>query len=209
MQNHRAAVMRRLSDPDFQATLVNKSIGLVLIMALLVVAFLIHDAYVWANPPKTKIYVFDGKNPPRPVAALDSPIVDDTELLNWTVSSVLAPYNINYHDYREQTAAAARHFSKNGWQSFADSYLKSGNFAEIEKAMLLCYAQQQHAAIVSRTSLVAGALAYEIQFPLTQTCQNTNQQSTQNLIMSATVVRVNDDAFPDGLAIDRLVATAH
>jgi intracellular multiplication protein IcmL len=208
MQNAQAAIMRRLSDPDFQATLVNRIIALVIGMAALVVAFIIHDAYVWTHPPAPKYFFLDGKHPPRPATALDSPIVDDTELVEWTVKSVLAPYNVNYHDYPAQLNTAGRHFTTNGWNTFATSYIKNGNFEELKKAMLLCYAESQRAAIIRQSTVVNGALAYEIQFPLVQTCQNTNQQSTQNLMMTAVVVRTNDDNHSDGLAIDQLVAQA-
>ena len=77
MQNDRAAIMRRLSDPDFQASLVNKSIALVLGMAAIIVAFVIHDIYIWMNPPTPRYFYIDGENPPRPATPLTSPIVDD------------------------------------------------------------------------------------------------------------------------------------
>ena len=44
MENQRAAVARKLSDPDFQASLVNKSLGLVMGLCVLLAAFVIHDA---------------------------------------------------------------------------------------------------------------------------------------------------------------------
>ena len=59
------------------------------------------------------------------------------------------------------------------------------------------------------STVVDGALAYEVQFPLVQTCQNTQQQNTQNLMVTAMVVRTNSDDHPDGLAVDQLVASAH
>jgi intracellular multiplication protein IcmL len=206
MQNQHAAIMRRLSHPDFQASLVIRCIGLVIAMAILLTGFAAHDAYVWTHPPQPKYFFIDGRHPPRPVLALDNPIMDDQQLLDWTVRSVLAPYNVNYHDYPVQLNAAGRAFTTNGWSSFANSYITNGNFAELQKAMLLCYAQAQRAALVSRSMVIGGVLAYEIQFPIVQTCQNSQQASTQNLMMTATVVRTDDDNHPDGLAIDQLVA---
>ena len=99
MTNHDAAVTRRLSDPDFQAVLVNRCLALTLGIAALLGVSLIHDAYVWLNPVEPRYFFVDGKNPPRPVVALDSPIVSDTELLEWTVEAVLAPYNVDYQNY--------------------------------------------------------------------------------------------------------------
>src|SRR5208283_281182 len=92
MKNQTAAVTRRLSDPDFQASLVSRCLALTLGMGALLALALAHDAIVWLNPVQPRYFFVDGKNPPKPVVALDSPIVDDTELLEWTVKAILAPY---------------------------------------------------------------------------------------------------------------------
>ena len=76
----------------------------------------------------------------------------------------------------------------------------------MKRARLLCHAQSQRAAVIHQTSYVQGALAYQIQVPITQTCENVNQTSSNNLMITALVIRTNDDDHPDGLAIDQLVA---
>ena len=206
MQNQSAAVTRRLSDPDYQTRLVSYSLALNLGMALLVATMAMHATYVWLHPPKPQYFFVDGKTPPRPAVALDSPIVDDTELLQWTVKALLATYSVNYHDYPEQLNAAGRRFSVNGWNSFAAAYMKGGNLDAMKRGRMLCYAQVSRAALINQTSVVAGRLSYEIQFPLVQTCQNTQQESTSNMMLIATVRRTDSQDHPDGLVVDRLIA---
>ena len=206
MQNQSAAVARRLSDPDYQARIVSRSMALNLGMALLVAAMAAHATYVWLIPPKPQYFFVDGRTPPRPAVALDSPIVDDSELLQWTVRAVLATYNVNYHDYPEQLNVAGRRFSINGWNSFAAAYMKGGNLDAMKRGRMLCYAQVPRAALINQTSVVAGRLSYEIQFPLVQTCQNTQQESSSNMMLVATVLRTESQDHPDGLVVDRLVA---
>lgn len=210
MQNQRAAVSRRLSDPDFQGSVVRLCLLAAAAMAAAEVAHLAHDAYAWTHPPASRYFRVDGKNPPQPMVALDSPIMDDNELLQWTVKWVLAPYNVNYHDFPQQLNTAGRHYTQNGWNSFAAAYIQGGNFEAMKRAHLLCYAQAQRAAVIRQTKLVAGRLAYEVQLPIVQTCENTNQQSSQNLLLTALVIRTDDEqAHSDGLAIDQLVAQAY
>ena len=206
MTNHDAAVTRRLSDPDFQAALVNRCLALTLGIAALLGVSLIHDAYVWLNPVEPRYFFVDGKNPPRPVVALDSPIVSDTELLEWTVEAVLAPYNVDYQNYAVELNTASRRFTVKGWNTFANSYVAQGNFDELKRARLLCHAQAQRAAVIHQTGFAAGALAYQVEVPVIETCENVNQTSTSNLLITALVVRTNSDDHPDGLAIDQLVA---
>ena len=209
MRNQKAAIAERLSDPDFQGKLVNRCIGLTMVMAGLVSVSLLHDAYQWTHPVLPRYFFVDGKHAPRAAVALDSPIVDDPELLDWTVKSVLAPYNVDYYNYPVELNTASRRFTLRGWNTFAQSFISQGNFEELKRARLLCHAQSQRAAVIHQTSFVQGALAYQIQFPMTQTCENANQTSSNNMVVTAMVIRTNDDDHPDGLAIDQLVASPH
>ncbi|VFU17628.1 Intracellular multiplication protein IcmL (plasmid) [Methylocella tundrae] len=208
MQNQNAAIMRKLSDPDFQASLVNRSLGLVTGLSVLLGAFVIHDAWIWTHPPTPKYFIVDGKSAPRAMTAVDSPIVNDAELLDWTVKAVLAPYNVNYHDYPLELNTAGRRFTTNGWSTFAGSYIKSGNFEAMKKGMLLCFAQAQRSAVIVDSKIVGGALAYRVQVPIVQTCQNTNEANTQRMMLTALVVRTNAEDHPEGLQIEQLVAVA-
>jgi intracellular multiplication protein IcmL len=208
MKNSEAAIMRRLTDPDFQAALVNRSLVLVLGMAGILAASLVHDAWVWTHPPAPIYFRVDGTHAPVQLTPLDSPIIDDTQLLDWTVRSVLVAYNVNYHDYPTQLNTASRHFTPHGWNTFAGSYIATGNLDELKRAMLLCYADSQRAAIITGSREVNGVLHYDIEFPIIQTCQNTQMQTTQNLVMKVVVVRINDLDHVDGVAIDQLVAVA-
>ena len=207
MKNTRAAITRRLSDPDFQGQLVTKCLGLTLGMATLVAVSLIHDAYVWMNPVKPLFFISDGKGFTRPLTPVDSPIIGDTELLEWTVQAAVAPYNVDYFNYAKELNTASRRFTVRGWNTFASSYVGQGNFDELKRARLLCHAQSQRAAVIHQTSYIQNALAYRVQVPIVQTCENVNQTSTNILMVTALVVRTNAEDHPDGLAIDQLVAT--
>src|SRR5260370_41349473 len=121
MRNHHAAVTRRLSDPDFQGSLVTRCLALTLGMGALLAVSLIHDAYVWMNPIEPRYFFVDGKNPPRPAVALDSPVVDDTELLESTVRAVLPPYNVDFFNDPVERDTAARRFTAMCWNTFPNS----------------------------------------------------------------------------------------
>jgi len=206
MQNQDNAVSPRLDDPDFQASLVRRCIALTIGMMALLGVSLLHDGYVWMNPPKPIIVRYDGRNPPQPMVVLTNPIMDDTELLQWAVKAVLAAYAVNYHDYAEQLNTAGRRFTANGWNSFATVYTKTGNLDAMKRARLTCFAQAQRAALIREVKVLRGRLAYDVQFPMLQTCQNTQMESTKRLMMTALVVRTEIEDHPDGLAVDQLVA---
>lgn len=206
MKNQPAAIQRRLSDPDYLGKLFGRSLTLNLGLGLAVAAFVAKDLYTYAHPTPPRYFRVDGQSPPRPMVALDSPIVDDTELLQWTVKAVLAPYNVNYHDYPTQLNDAGRRFSVEGWNSWASSYMRGKNLDALKTGRMLCYAVATRAPLINKPSVTAGRLTYEIQFPMVQTCQNTQQENTSNMVMVATVKRIDSPDYPDGLVVDRLVA---
>jgi intracellular multiplication protein IcmL len=177
-------------------------------MAALLAISLFHEAWVWSHPVQPRYFLVDGRNPPHPIVGLDSPIVDDTELLDWTVKAILAPYNVDYYNYPLELNTASRRFTVVGWNTFATSYVGEGNFDELKRARLLCHAQATRAALIHETSFVQGALAYQIQVPIVQTCENVNQTSTNHLMITALVIRTNADDYPDGLAVEQLVAAS-
>ena len=86
--------------------------------------------------------------------------------------------------------------------------MAGGSFEAMKRGRMVCYAQAQRAATIADTRISSGRLTYNIQFPVMQTCENSQQTSTNNLVISAMVVRTNDEDRPDGLVIDQLVAMA-
>jgi intracellular multiplication protein IcmL len=206
MRNQQAAVARRISDPDFAGTLVNRVLTALMISMGLNIAFAIHDAWIWTHPVQPKYFSVDELNNPIPIQPLDSPVMGDTDLLNWSVQAILAPYNIDYFNYPVELNGASKQFTLRGWNTYAASFINSGNFNELKAARLLCHAQTQRAALIIQTNYVGGALAYHIEVPVSQTCENVNQTSTNNYMISAVVIRTNDPGYPKGLAIDQLVA---
>ena len=206
MRNQAAAVSRRLSDPDVSGKLVNNSLLLSVALAALAAVLVARDLYKSTHEPDPRYFRIDGINPPQRMVALTSPVVDDTQLLLWTVKAVLAPYNINYHDYPEQLSVAGRRFTPQGWNSFATAFKDTHNLEAMRASRLLCFAQPERAAIIRDARVMEGRLAYDIQFPMVQTCQNTRGETTKRATMTALVVRTDVQDHPDGVAVQQLVA---
>ena len=103
------------------------------------------------------------------------------QLLDWTVRAILARLQRELSrlsgatEHREPEVHAER------VEFIRDKLHQGGNYEAMKKGMLLCFAQAQRAAVITEAKVVDGALAYRIQVPILQTCQNSQQQSTQNL----------------------------
>ena len=198
----------RLSDPDFQASVVSRRIASVIATAVLVAAWGAHDAWVAAHPPGNEYFESDPAVALAPVVPLDKANMDEDDLLQWTVSSVLAAYHVNWYDYPAQLNAAGRHFTTAGWGSFARSYIRLGNFDKMRSDQMLCYSAVQRAGVIRSATVTAGRLTYEVELPVVHRCSNHIIHNEEKLDVTATVVRTDaaDHNHPDGIAIDRLVA---
>ncbi|AOX18426.1 DotI/IcmL/TraM family protein [Kozakia baliensis] len=205
MKLRSSATIRRMTDPEFQGVIVERSLLVCIVQSVLLAIFVLHDAVVWIHPPQPKYFWIDGQNAPRPAMPLDSPIVGQDQLLSWAIRWAIAPYNINYRDYPIQLNVAGQHYLISGWNTFAKSFIDQGNLAKIKQAKLLCFAQPTRAATVRDQKIVNGHMRYVVQFPFIQTCENVNQQNTQTLMATAVIDRVEELDHPDGLAISQLV----
>ncbi|GBQ27951.1 DotI/IcmL protein [Acetobacter estunensis NRIC 0472] len=200
------SLTRRLSDPDFQGKVVERSLWLNLVQGgvnVLAIGLLLH---AWATRPAPRYFFVDGVGSPRPAIALDTPVLGQRDFLSWVLKWSLAPYNINYRDYATQLNVAGSHYTIEGWQSFAQEFVKQGNLAKLKEAKLLCYAQPTRAPTIKDETIINGQRRYVVQIPFVQTCENVNQENTQTLLATVTVTRVDDPDHPDGLAISQFVA---
>lgn len=202
-------ILGQMDNPIIPSWIIKWHIRIVLILIFLLSLFICHAIWKISHPTQPKYFYIDQNQLVHSIIPLDKPIIDDAQLLQWAIRWGSAPFNINYYDYQEQMSVASRHFSHKGWVSFATSFTKQGNIDKIIAAKMLCYAQPTHSAIIKDSTLIMGQLSYDIQFPMIQTCENTNQVNSQNLIIDVVVKRINNDNHPDGLVIDRLIASYH
>ena len=206
MNNHPAAVSRRLTDPDFMQRLLRRSFMTESVMALAIVG-LVGDR-IWRDhhPPPERFFYTDGKGTPYEIAALDAPVMSDADLLTWTLRSVVAAYSVNFAEYPDQLSRAAAHFTTGGWNGFGAAFVTTGNFEKIKRARLTVTAQPEKTAIIGNQQVIGGRRTYQVELPLLVTYMNENQTTPQHLNVTAIVIRVPVTDHPDGIAIDQFNA---
>ena len=116
---------------------------------------------------------------------LDSPIVDDTQFWNGRCRRSSHPTTSIITTIRCELNTASRSLRCGVGTLSRQSFIGQGNFDELKRARLLCHAQTERAALIHQTSYMQGALAYQIQVPIVQTCENVNQTSSNNLMITA------------------------
>jgi len=206
MNNHSAAVSRRLTDPDFMMKLLRRSFLVHAASAVVIVALVADHIWIAHHPPVERFFYTDGKGTPYEITPLDQPVMSDAELLMWAAKSITAAYTVNFSEYREQLTRAAAHFTVRGWNAFGAEYLKTGNFEKMKLARMVVTAVPERAPTIRDLAIVDGKRTYKIEAPIIVTYENENEHKDQHLLVTVIVVRVPVADHPDGIAIDQINA---
>ena len=109
--------------------------------------------------PQAKYFVIDGNNTPRPIIPIDSPILDETQLLG--MDCALGARTLQCQLSRLPAAAERRRsalyperLEQLRWKLYLERKLRGAE----ERSVLLCFAQAQRSAVIRKTSLVGGHL---------------------------------------------------
>jgi intracellular multiplication protein IcmL len=206
MSNESQAISQKLVDPAFLLGLVkfNQRTNLVLAAALLL--FVGDKVWEAAHPPQPFFIYTDAEGKPYRSFPLNQQIMTDADVLNWTQDVVQNAYDINWRDYRTQLTQTSHEFTLPGWSSFGQSFIQTGDLDKLKQSRLVGDAQLTGAAVMVAEGVVGSVYTYQIQFPMTVTYANENQEITEHLNMNVIVVRAPAINHPNGIAIDQLNA---
>jgi len=206
MQNKPELVHRLLTNPTYAVGLLRKSLnGQVLTGAALLVLSL-HAVWTELRPDGRTYFASDGIVDPVPMKPLNEPLVSEPMLLDWTASAVLRAYSINFVTYRETSQIARRAFTDDAWNSWAGSFISTGNLKKITEARLTTRAVPVQTPTIREQDVVNGRQAWVIEFPMLLSYENVNEISKETVLIQATVMRTDDPKFPRGIAIVQLIA---
>jgi intracellular multiplication protein IcmL len=206
MKNQSAAISRKLSDPAFTQRLLRRSFLTHVLQGVTSIAVVGDLLWRDAHPPQSHYFYTDGTGTPREVFPLDAPVMSDTQVVNWTVNSVVAAYSVDFQHYRQQLSDASQHFTVAAWRSFGTSYIQSGNLQKMKEARLSVLAVPQAAGVILHKAVVGDRLTWQIQFPMLVSPENENAVYPQRLMVTVLVGRTTETDHPDGIAIEQLNA---
>jgi intracellular multiplication protein IcmL len=206
MSNENQAVQQKLVDPAFLLALVRFNLRINLILAAALLIFVGDKVWQLAHPQAPYFIYTNSEGKPYRSFPLNQPVMADAQVLNWTQNVVQNAYDINWRDYRSQLTQTSHDFTVQGWSSFAQSLIQTGDLDKLKQARLVGDAEVTGAAVMVAEGEVGSVYTYQVQFPLTVTYANEVQQITEHLNMNIIVVRAPAINHPDGVAIDQLNA---
>lgn len=138
-----------------------------------------------------------------PLAATSQPLVSDTTVLNWVSNNVPKIYQIDFINYRTQLNQLQGYFTPSGWQSFVNAY--SGQLKNLVDQKLVMSATPTDVPVITGSGVFSGVYKWQVQMPLVINLQQGDTQTTQKVLLTIVVDRVNNVASQQVLGISQIV----
>ncbi len=136
---------------------------------------------------------------------LSTPIMNDSQVLQWATSAVNSIFDFNFVNYRKQLQESSQYFTTKGYQQFLDALKASNNLDTIKERKLVVSAVATQAPVVVNQGVINGRYAWEIQMPIMVSYEGAGQRVSQPLVLTLMVVRAPTLAKPSGVAIAQFV----
>lgn len=137
---------------------------------------------------------------------LDAPL-GPNGVAQWSARVLPSLYKLNFTDYREQIGELETMFTPAGYKGYNAALERMQMVELIKNNNYLVHAAPREAPQVVKTGELNGAKMWEVRAPIIVTFDNGTNPATQNLVVTAWIVRVPESANPLGLAIQSFSAS--
>lgn len=136
---------------------------------------------------------------------LDAPL-GPNGVAQWSSRVIPSLYKLNFTDFREQIGDLEPMFTTAGYKGYQAALERMQMVDLIKNNNYLVHAAPREAPQVVKTGELNGAKMWEVRAPIIVTFDNGTNPTTQNLVVTAWIVRVPESANPLGLAIQSFSA---
>lgn len=182
----------------FKLLAINVIINLVLVGGLILFILLFAG-------PKYKFFATNENFELRQLKALDSPVLTDTGLVNWTASTVTDTLSLDFIHWRSQLMKQQNKYTDGAWASFIASLKESGTIKWLEKDRLITHVTLRKAGIVTDKLLKGGRTVYKVELPVIISFESSKGlENSENWMAQVQVVRVGFEVNPAGIQISQI-----
>lgn len=143
----------------------------------------------------------------KQLTPLSSPLNTTNEMLTWAASSITKAFTFSFANRTQEFNEARLAFTEGGWANFGEALKRSGILNEVELQRYVTTAVPTAApALLDQGLLSTGRYAWQIQIPIVVTFRNKDTSKSQNLVVTAVIVRQSEAEHPRGLGIAQIIA---
>lgn len=177
-----------------------------LILAVLLNLFLLAAVvYKYLNPPEPQYFPTNPKYQLIQWHPLSDPIMNNNQVLQWTVQAVRQAFSLDFIHWRDQLQQASSNFTPSGWHWFLRAFKKSGNLTSLVNLSMVSNASITGSPVIQLQEVLNGRYIWEIELPVMVSFTNIKRTINMPLKVTVIVERVPVQSNPQRIAINQFL----
>jgi len=182
----------------------HRKLAIILVIALFVsVSF---NIVLFKIQPDVRVIALDESGRAVKVISLKEPMLTPAKLQTWVVEKSVELYTYDFRNWRKHFQKMGGEFTSHGWTEFSNAMKESRTIELIEDDDVIVSAVPLGAAVIVKEGDLNGVYAWKVEFPLLVTYEGASDVRTQELLVTAVIVRDNLVEHPVGIAIEQIIS---
>lgn len=131
------------------------------------------------------------------------PVVSNATVISWVSNTVPQIYQLDFINYRSQLNQMESYFTPAGWNSFVTAF--SPQLKNLVTQQLVMSATPTDVPVITGSAVFGGVYKWQVQMPLVINLQQGSTQTTQKVILTIVVDRVNNVSAHQLLGIEQII----
>ncbi len=134
------------------------------------------------------------------------PNLSTKAITSWSAQAATEVMTFGFNDYRRRFQEASRNFTETGWESFMKALTSSKMISTVTSNQQLILAAPAGAPVLIEEGVVKGVYQWKVQVPLVITYQAQSKVRSSELLVTLTLVPVEDVGASSGVGIEQWFA---
>lgn len=156
-------------------------------------------------PPEKFFFAITDDGQMIPLHPTTQPVVTQETILNWVSNNVPTIYNLDFIHYRSQLNSTQQYFTPEGWKQFQAAY--SPQLNSILSNKYISSAALDGVPVITGTGLFNGTYMWQVQMRLILSFVKGSEVTTQRVLLTVVISRVNNVAAHQLLGISSIIQT--
>lgn len=178
-------------------------VWLLLASILLNIALGIGVIYTGSKTPGNYFFATTEIGQLIPLYPTTQPVVSNSTILSWVSDNVPKIYQLDFINYRTQLNQLQGYFTPTGWQAFVSAY--APQLKNLVDQKLVMSATPTDVPVITGGGVFDGVYKWQVQMPLVINLQQGNTQTTQKVLLTLVVERVNNVSAHQLLGISQII----
>jgi intracellular multiplication protein IcmL len=160
-------------------------------------------AYTGSKTPTSYFFSTTQTGQLIPLYPTTQPVVTNSTVLSWVSNNVPQIYQLDFINYRSQLNQLQGYFTATGWRQFVGAF--GGQLKDLVSQQIIMSATPENVPVITGSGVFNGVYKWQVQMPLVLNLQQGNTQTTQHVLLTIVIDRVNNVSANQLLGISQII----